>query len=180
MPKNYPSQTCQPACQSLIKLESSMGFALCSSLTAFLFRTSHRHSGRFSGLTNVGLLPAAIAELDVKALRQGALTTLKTMLTAKDAASYPPALGAALAASLAQNGKTISVMMPYADRLDRFAHWFLQLWGESLGKLKARAQHLLPHSVLLINIANCNSSSMARATNSSPSSQLALRAKDPS
>ena len=26
-------------------------------------------------------------------------------------------------------------MMPYADRLARFSHWYVQLWAESLGKL---------------------------------------------
>ena len=25
-------------------------------------------------------------------------------------------------------------MLPYSDRLSRFAHWFVQLWAESLGK----------------------------------------------
>jgi glucose-6-phosphate isomerase len=33
-----------------------------------------------------------------------------------------------------QNGKNISVMMPYADSLKYIADWYCQLWGESLGK----------------------------------------------
>jgi glucose-6-phosphate isomerase len=37
--------------------------------------------------------------------------------------------------SLAETrGKTISVLMGYADRLERFARWYVQLWAESLGK----------------------------------------------
>jgi glucose-6-phosphate isomerase len=31
-------------------------------------------------------------------------------------------------------GRNVRVMMPYADSLDRFAAWFVQLWAESLGK----------------------------------------------
>ena len=47
-------------------------------------------------------------------------------------AQVPAAAGAALAAALA--GKTISVMMAYADRLQFFNKWYVQLWAESLGK----------------------------------------------
>jgi glucose-6-phosphate isomerase len=36
--------------------------------------------------------------------------------------------------TLADKGKNISVMMAYADRLERFTRWYVQLWGESLGK----------------------------------------------
>jgi glucose-6-phosphate isomerase len=46
----------------------------------------------------------------------------------------PAALGAALAVTLAQGGKPISVLMAYADRLERFTRWYVQLWAESLGK----------------------------------------------
>ena len=46
----------------------------------------------------------------------------------------PSALGAALSVTLAQKGKAISVLMAYADRLERFTRWYVQLWAESLGK----------------------------------------------
>jgi hypothetical protein len=47
----------------------------------------------------------------------------------------PAAVGAALSVALAQSkGKTISVMMAYADRLEKFVKWYAQLWAESLGK----------------------------------------------
>ena len=47
----------------------------------------------------------------------------------------PAAVGAALAVALAETkGKSISVLMAYADRLERFTHWYVQLWAESLGK----------------------------------------------
>ena len=91
--------------------------------------------GRYSALTNVGLLPAIARGLDVRALRAGAAEVVSAMRSAARAADFPPAVGAAMNIALAkEKGIRISVMMPYADRLGRFAHWYVQLWAESLGK----------------------------------------------
>jgi glucose-6-phosphate isomerase len=91
--------------------------------------------GRFSALTNVGLLPAAMIGLDVTALREGAGLALAPVLAKKRATEVPAAIGAALAVSLAETkGISISVLMAYADRLERFTRWYVQLWAESLGK----------------------------------------------
>ena len=91
--------------------------------------------GRFSVLSNVGLLPAAILGLDIAAVREGAGLALAPVLAKKPAAQVPAALGAALAVALAESkGKSISVLMAYADRLERCSHWYVQLWAESLGK----------------------------------------------
>ena len=89
--------------------------------------------GRYSALTNVGLLPAAALGLDIAALRRGAAAALAPVLAKKSAAEVPAALGAALAVALA-GSKPISVLMAYCDRLERFTHWHVQLWAESLGK----------------------------------------------
>jgi len=91
--------------------------------------------GRFSALTNVGLLPAAMLDLDIAAVREGASLALAPILAKKKAADVPAAVGAALAVTLAETkGKSISVLMAYADRLERFTRWYVQLWAESLGK----------------------------------------------
>jgi len=91
--------------------------------------------GRFSAFSNVGLLPAAVFGLDIAAIRKGASAALAPVLAKKPAAQVPAAAGAALMVALAENkGKSISVMMAYADRLERFTHWYVQLWAESLGK----------------------------------------------
>jgi glucose-6-phosphate isomerase len=91
--------------------------------------------GRYSALSNVGLLPAAMLGLDIAAVREGAGLALAPVLAKKKAAEVPAALGAALAVSLAESkGKSISVLMAYCDRLERFTHWYVQLWAESLGK----------------------------------------------
>jgi glucose-6-phosphate isomerase len=89
--------------------------------------------GRFSVLTNVGLLPAAMLGLDVRAIRAGAHAALATVLDQRAASEVPAAVGAALSVALAR-GKPIAVMLAYADRLERFARWYVQLWAESLGK----------------------------------------------
>jgi glucose-6-phosphate isomerase len=91
--------------------------------------------GRFSVLTNVGLLPAAMLGLDVAAIRGGASLALAPVLAKKKAADVPAALGAALSVAMAETkGKGIAVLMAYADRLERFTRWYVQLWAESLGK----------------------------------------------
>ncbi len=91
--------------------------------------------GRFSCLTNVGLLPALARGLDAHAIRRGADQVVQQMLSARDPQDCPPALGAAIAIAAAEC-QSISnlVIMPYSDRLARFSDWFVQLWAESLGK----------------------------------------------
>ena len=89
--------------------------------------------GRFSVLTNVGLLPAAVCGLDIGAIREGAASALAPVLAGLPPAEVPAAVGAALAVALAAS-KPISVLMAYADRLERFTRWYVQLWAESLGK----------------------------------------------
>jgi glucose-6-phosphate isomerase len=90
--------------------------------------------GRYSVLTATGCLPGLIAGLDAQQLRAGAAEALRAALDAPTVVDSPPALGAALQLALAKRGKTISVMLPYADQLRPFALWYCQLWAESLGK----------------------------------------------
>jgi glucose-6-phosphate isomerase len=91
--------------------------------------------GRYSALTNVGLLPAAALGLDIASIRKGAARALLPVLDKKPPAEVPAALGAALSVALAESkGKSISVLMAYCDRLERFTRWYVQLWAESLGK----------------------------------------------
>src|SRR5215831_12208405 len=79
--------------------------------------------GRFSVLTNVGLLPAAVLGLDIAAIRNGAATALAPVLARRPPAEVPAAVGAALGVALATTKhKSISVMLAYADKLERFTH----------------------------------------------------------
>jgi glucose-6-phosphate isomerase len=91
--------------------------------------------GRFSVLTNVGLLPAIARGLDARAVRAGAKTVVDRLMAAEHPRGFAPAEGAAVAVGLArERGIRAHVMLPYSDRLGRFAAWFAQLWAESLGK----------------------------------------------
>ncbi len=91
--------------------------------------------GRFSVLTNVGLLPACLAGLDLEALRAGAAQVLDATLSASTTQGAAPAIGAAVSVGLQRaNGVTQTVLLPYLDRLAHFGLWYRQLWAESLGK----------------------------------------------
>jgi glucose-6-phosphate isomerase len=90
--------------------------------------------GRFSVLSPVGLLPAALVGVDVRGLIRGAGKALERAQE-PDLLGNPAGLHAALhwAADTAL-GARIHVLMPYSDRLRDFAEWYRQLWAESLGK----------------------------------------------
>ncbi|MBA2443332.1 MAG: glucose-6-phosphate isomerase [Rubrobacter sp.] len=89
--------------------------------------------GRFSVLSPVGLLPAAVAGLDLTELLAGAAECVEEV--SEGGAEHPAVTGAALHYLMdTQRGRNVRVMMPYADALERLAAWFVQLWAESLGK----------------------------------------------
>jgi glucose-6-phosphate isomerase len=89
--------------------------------------------GRFSVLTPVGLLPAAVAGLDIDALLAGAAQCVDEVN--EQGAEHPAVVGAAMHYLLdTARGRNVRVMMTYADALERLAAWFVQLWAESLGK----------------------------------------------
>jgi glucose-6-phosphate isomerase len=90
--------------------------------------------GRFSVLSPVGLLPAALVGIDIAALLAGARRAVERA-ESDDLMQNPAALYAALhwAADTAL-GARLDVLMPYTDRLREFAEWYRQLWAESLGK----------------------------------------------
>jgi glucose-6-phosphate isomerase len=96
--------------------------------------------GRFSVLSAVGLLPAALIGIDVTALLQGAADMLERCNNAASLDTNPAGMFAALQyIAQAERGANIHVMMPYTDRLYGMADWFRQLWAESLGKRADRA-----------------------------------------
>jgi glucose-6-phosphate isomerase len=90
--------------------------------------------GRFSVLTPVGILPAALVGIDVGELLAGAAAMAARCDT--EQLDKNPAGVYALLQWIADTklGKTIDVFMPYSDALRDFAAWFVQLWAESLGK----------------------------------------------
>jgi glucose-6-phosphate isomerase len=98
------------------------------------FEVPRKLGGRYSALSAVGLLPAACVGIDIEGVIDGAREMVRTCSgTVLD--SNPAYKNSAVALLMDEKkGKTISVMMPYADRLALFADWYAQLTGESLGK----------------------------------------------
>ena len=90
--------------------------------------------GRFSVLSAVGLLPAAMVGIDISELLAGA-REMEQRCRTEEVLHNPAYLGAALAyLAYQKKQKTIRVFMPYVDALKGVGEWFVQLWAESLGK----------------------------------------------
>ena len=90
--------------------------------------------GRFSVLSAVGLVPAALIGIDIRKLARGAASMTHDCW--QDDLADNPALRAALYHYLlmTRKNKSIQVAFPYSNRLWGTAFWFRQLWAESLGK----------------------------------------------
>jgi glucose-6-phosphate isomerase len=88
--------------------------------------------GRFSVFTPVGLFPAALAGLKVQDFLLGA-RQVRDHLEKAPLEKNPLFI---LASELIRHStrRTVHVCMPYSTRLRLLGSWFVQLWGESLGK----------------------------------------------
>ncbi len=94
--------------------------------------------GRFSVLSPVGLLPAAVVGIEIRELLEGAAEIDERCRT-PDLRENPAGLLATLLHHAdTELGAGIHVLMPYADRLRTLALWHQQLWAESLGKAEDR------------------------------------------
>ncbi len=88
--------------------------------------------GRFSVLTPVGLLPIAIAGVDIRELVKGAQDMEK--ITAEEGENSAAATYAAVRNELYRNGKGTEILVNYQPKLHFVAEWWKQLYGESEGK----------------------------------------------
>ena len=123
--KNHMIATTSSAKGNLIKIAKQEGLKT--------FYIPDGVGGRFSELCPVGLLPAAVVGIDIKALLKGA-AYMDEVCKEKDMYKNPALMGAVLEYAAMNDGKNISVMMPYADGLRYMSDWYAQLWAESLGK----------------------------------------------
>ncbi len=98
-----------------------------------IFDIPQNVGGRFSVLTAVGLLPAKLIGINIEKLLEGAKTMRDSFLSTKAEDNFPFQL-AATQFLLSQKGKTINVIMPYSQKLIKFADWTAQLIAESTGK----------------------------------------------
>ena len=98
--------------------------------------------GRYSVLTAVGLLPIAVAGVDITALMQGAAEMMETCTEASFRCSawrY-----AAIRYELYRAGRSIELLACYDPAFRFMAEWWKQLFGESEGK---EGKGLFPASV---------------------------------
>ncbi|MGB4648196.1 MAG: glucose-6-phosphate isomerase [Acetivibrionales bacterium] len=89
--------------------------------------------GRFSVLTAVGLLPIAVAGIDIDEMMKGAADAADQYnnddVTVNECYQY-----AAVRNALYRKGKTIEIMVNYEPSMHYFTEWWKQLYGESEGK----------------------------------------------
>ena len=98
--------------------------------------------GRYSVLTAVGLLPIAVAGVDIEALMAGAAEAMNAL--AQPGADNIAWQYAAARNALYDAGKAVELLVGYEPAFRFFAEWWKQLYGESEGK---EGKGLLPASV---------------------------------
>ncbi len=102
------------------------------------FEVPYGIGGRWSVLSEVGLVLASIAKIDIEKLLDGA-KKMDKITKNEDIFENPAYLYATLCYLLyKKKGFNESVIMPYSDRLKSFSNWYVQLLSESLGKEKDR------------------------------------------
>ncbi len=102
--------------------------------------------GRFSVLTPVGLLPLAVAGVDIKALVAGAVEMEKATAADVPVEENLSAIYAIARNALYESGKKTEILGSYEPKLQYVAEWWKQLYGESEGK---DGKGIFPASVTL-------------------------------
>ena len=100
--------------------------------------------GRFSVLTPVGLLPLAVAGVDIAALVHGAQEMEQATADGTPFGQNPSAIYAVVRNALYRSGKKVEILGSYEPRLQYINEWWKQLYGESEGK---QGKGLFPASV---------------------------------
>jgi len=88
--------------------------------------------GRYSVFSVVGLLPLAIIGVDIDNLLNGAKSVRDSFFNKTE--YYEPTMQKARFLVENKNRFNINILFSYSTALDGFNKWYIQLWGESLGK----------------------------------------------
>ena len=101
-----------------------------------MFDVPPKIGGRFSGLSSVGLVPAALVGVNIGELLKGGKTMREAIKSSMPETN--PALILAVIQFLMdkKKKKNITVMMPYSSLLFKVGLWYRQLLAESIGKNK--------------------------------------------
>ncbi len=104
--------------------------------------------GRFSVFSSVGLLPLAILGLNIQALLDGCKEVYESFFNKEE--YYFHILNKARFLIENKNRFNINVVFSYSSLFEGFNKWYIQLWGESLGKININGtrQALTPVGIL--------------------------------
>ncbi len=104
--------------------------------------------GRFSVFSPVGLLPLAILGVDIQELLKGCKEIYESFFDKKE--YYTHIMNKARFLVENKNRFNVNVVFSYSSLLEGFNKWYIQLWGESLGKknINGTRQGLTPIGIL--------------------------------
>jgi glucose-6-phosphate isomerase len=130
--------------------------------------------GRFSVLTPVGLLPAALLGINIDNILEGARKQKQLFLSNNPEENIAFKL-ASVQYLLSKKGKSINVMMPYSQKLIRFADWYRQLLAESIGKKEDNNGNLVHTGITPINaLGATDQHSQSQLYNEGPNDKLIM------
>ncbi|PHS56353.1 MAG: glucose-6-phosphate isomerase [Sulfurimonas sp.] len=98
-----------------------------------IFEIQKNIGGRFSVFSAVGLLPLTIVGIDIDKILDGARDIYNSFFNKEQ--TYDRILKKARFFVEYKNSFNINVVFSYSSRLEGFNKWYIQLWGESLGKI---------------------------------------------
>jgi len=112
---------------------------------------------RFSVFSPVGLLPAAVANINIKDLLDGAIAMDK-QCSRPELFNNPAYLNGAIHyLAHTKKGKNISVIMPYSRSLAAVGAWYCHIWAESLAKkTNAKGNHTGQTPMTVLGMADQN------------------------
>jgi len=102
------------------------------SIKAQILHLPDNVGGRFSVLSVVGLVPLALCRIDIKALLSGASNIKNSFF--EHGYLHDTLLKKALFYAKNHAQYNINCLFAYSESLKYFCEWYVQLWGESLGK----------------------------------------------
>jgi len=130
----YHLTQCDANMFSFVTEEDSKLHRFATSIGATSLFLPQNVGGRFSVLSNVGLAPLILAGVDIEALLMGAKSLKEDFWNGK------PLQSTLLkkATHIAKNYSVynINTLFAYSQTLKYFCEWYVQLWGESLGKVQ--------------------------------------------
>ncbi len=105
---------------------------LAETMDAKIFEIPKNVGGRFSVLSSVGLIPLILAGIDIEALLNGAKKVHNSFFN--DGYLKDTLLKKALFFAKNHQEYNINLLFAYSESFKYFVQWYIQLWGESLGK----------------------------------------------